>query len=726
MPEVLVSTANQGRELLEIKGLDCPDCAARIEKAVKKVPGVVAAHLTFPAGRLDLELNPEQVELAQVINRIEALGYQAVPQTPAGFLENRPPLGQMSGLASLWRGNPYLLPTIISGLVLLMAAGGRLLGLSPRAFTWLIICGIAVSVYMPARSGIALLLAVREMDMNFLMTVAVAGAAAIGELQEAAVVVFLFSLGNALQGYTLEKTRRSIRSLMELAPDQALVRREGRDMVLPVRQIRVGDTIIIRPGERIAMDGRVVSGFSSVNQASITGESLPVEKGPGDQVFAGTINEKGALEVEVAHTAQDNVIARIMEMVEKAQEQRAPSQQVVDRFARYYTPAVLATALGVAVIPPLVLHQPWLKWVYEALAMLLVACPCALVISTPVTIISAIGSAARNGVLIKGGAFLEKAGELAAVALDKTGTVTTGKPDVVEVAPCNSLSRKELLAIAASIESRSEHPLAGAVVSRACQEGLELAPVDDFVSVPGKGACGRIEGRIFRVGSLRYMEEMGLDTEYVRPRVEEMQEQGQSVILVGGESQVLGAIGVADRLRSNSPEAIRRLKKAGIARVVMLSGDNRKTAESIACQIGVDEVVADLLPEDKAAAVRELGQKYGPVAMVGDGVNDAPALASAAVGIAMGAAGTDAALETADIALMADDLTKLGYTIRLGRAAVRVIKQNITLALLIKASVLLMVIPGWLTLWLAVVGDVGASLLVTLNGMRMMRFKEEH
>jgi Cd2+/Zn2+-exporting ATPase len=412
-------------------------------------------------------------------------------------------------------------------------------------------------------------------------------------------------------------------------------------------------------------------------------------------------------------------------MVEEAQGQRAPSQQFVDKFAKYYTPAVIILAALVATVPPLFLGQPFEKWVYEALAMLLVACPCALVISTPVSIVSAIGSAAKNGVLIKGGMYLEEAGALSVVAFDKTGTLTEGKPHVTDIIPVDGLPNQEFLSIASAIESRSEHPLAEAIVNYAKEHGAKVTIISKFESIPGKGAKAVVRGKTYRIGNSRFFVEQAIDLKPVEGEISRLQNEGKTVMILGDDVRVLGLIAVADILRENSGHAVSTLKKAGIKKVIMLTGDNENTARAIALKAGIDDFRADLLPEDKVDAVKSLLAEHGKVAMVGDGVNDAPAMAISTVGIAMGAAGTDTALETADIALMADDLTKLTDTIKLSRKTLRIIKQNIALALIIKGLILLLVVPGWLTLWLAVVGDMGSSLLVTLNGMRLLRTKHE-
>lgn len=776
-----------------VTGLDCADCAAKIEKAVKRIPGVTNATIIFPTGRLDVDYDPKQTGITQVIDKVKKLGYEAreednkmleisntsqttdfciigmdcadcaaklekrvskvpgVETAQVNFVASKMTVthsGQAAEILStiekmgysgkvdegrqikneptgFWRSNQYFKPTVISFLMLVSGFIAGRLEAPELMVNGLFLIGIFLGGYLPAKNGISVLINAREFDMNFLMTIAVIGASALGEFEEAAAVVFLFSFGNALQGYTLDKTRNSIRALMEITPNEALVRQGTTEVMLPVEKIVIGDIIIVRPGERIAMDGKVFTGYSTVNQASITGESIPVEKRPGDEIYAGTINERGSLEVKVTKLAKDNTISRIIHMVEEAQGQRAPSQQFVDKFAKYYTPLVIVLAVLVAAVPPLIFGQPFEKWFYEAMAMLLVACPCALVISTPVSIVSAIGSAAKKGVLIKGGIYLEEAGALSVIAFDKTGTLTEGKPQVTDIIPIDGIPDKEFLSIASAIESRSEHPLADAIVKSAKEHGAEISVISAFEAIPGKGARAMIHGKTYQIGNSRLFTEQAIDLKHVEDKISRLQNEGKTVMMLGDDRRILGLIAVADVLRKNSGQAINKLKKAGIKKIIMLTGDNESTARAIATKSGVDDFRADLLPEDKVDAIKSLLAEHGKVAMVGDGVNDAPAMAISTVGIAMGAAGTDTALETADIALMADDLTKLTDTIILSRKTLGIIKQNIAFALIVKGLILLLVIPGWLTLWLAVIGDMGSSLLVTLNAMRLLRVKHE-
>jgi Cd2+/Zn2+-exporting ATPase len=552
-----------------------------------------------------------------------------------------------------------------------------------------------------------------------MMTGAVTGAALIGQWEEGAVVAFLYAVSNWLEGYTMDRARRSIRALMDLAPREARVRRNGGEAVIPVQELRVGDLLLVRPGEKLAGDGIVKSGSSAVDQSPITGESVPVDKGPEDPVYAGSLNGHGALEVAVTRRVEDTTLARIIHLVEEAQAQRAPSQQFVDRFARVYTPAVFALAIGLMLVPLLPVGQPWSPWIYSGLALLIVACPCALVVSTPVTIVSAIANAARRGILIKGGAYLEELGRLKAIALDKTGTLTWGKPELTDVIPLDGRTSEDLLALAASVEAQSEHPLARAVVHAARHRNLSLPAAVRFTAIPGKGGHAVVRGQAVYVGSPRLFSEMG-DRIAAEGRVASLEQEGKTVMLVGTLQGILGILALADQLRPEGRQAVVGLRAIGIQHIALLTGDNRAIAQRIARQIGADTIRSEILPEQKLEAVRALRAEFGSLAMVDDGVNDAPALAASSVGIAMGVAGSDVALETADVALMADDLSKLPFLVRLGQDAARVIRQNIGFSLAIKTLAIAAVFPGWLTLWLAVLGDMGASVLVTLNGMRLL------
>ena len=567
-----------------------------------------------------------------------------------------------------------------------------------------------------------------QFDMKTLMTVAILGAAAIGEWGEGATVVILFAISEALETYSMDKARQSIRSLMDIAPKEALIRRDTEEMMIPVDEIQVGDTMVVKPGQKLAMDGEVVKGTSTLNQAAITGESVSVAKSVGDEVFAGTLNEEGLLEVNVTKRVQDTTIARIIHLVEEAQAERAPSQAFVDRFAKYYTPAIMLIALLISIVPPLLMNANWGEWIYRGLSVLVVGCPCALVISTPVSIVTAIGNAAKNGVLIKGGVHLEEAATLKIIAFDKTGTLTRGIPEVTDVVNVSEREEKELLGIAAALENGSQHPLASSILRKAENEGIHFnaIQVDDFSSITGKGIKGKVNDVLYYIGSPGLFEELQTSgmKEDIRNQIETIQKQGKTVMILGTEQDILFLISVADELRENSREVIHKLHQIGIHKTIMLTGDNKATAQAIGRQVGIGEVQAELLPQDKLESIKRLRSDGQGVAMIGDGVNDAPALAASTVGIAMGGAGTDTALETADIALMADDLSKLPFTIKLSRKALQIIKQNITFSLAIKVVALLLIIPGWLTLWLAIFADMGATLIVMLNGLRLLRVKD--
>lgn len=561
-------------------------------------------------------------------------------------------------------------------------------------------------------------------DMNLLMTVAVIGAMGIQEWFEASTVAFLFALSHLLESWSVGRARRAIAALMSLAPPIARLKREdGREVEVAPEEVRVGALFVVKPGERVPLDGRVVRGISEVNQAPITGESLPVSKNPGDPVFAGTINGDGALDIECTKPAGDTTLAHIIRLVGEAQSKRAPSEQWVERFARIYTPSVMGLAVSVLLIPPLLLGEPWVEWLYRALVLLVIACPCALVISTPVSTVAALAASARNGVLIKGGLYIEAPAHLTAMAFDKTGTLTEGRMAVVEVVPLSGHNEAELLERVAALEARTDHPLARAIVAYAQERGVTIRPAEEVQILQGKGAIGQFNGKTYWVGSHRYLEERGQESGDIHRQLESLSQAGRTVIVVGDETHVCGFIALADAVRPEAVETIRALREAGIEHLIMLTGDNAATAQRIARETGVDEVRAELLPADKVAAVESLVSRYDQVAMVGDGVNDAPAMARASLGIAMGAVGSDAAIETADIALMSDDLAKLPWLIRHSRRTLTVIRQNIAFSLGAKAVFVALTFLGLASLWAAIAADMGVSLLVIFNGLRLLRPK---
>jgi Cd2+/Zn2+-exporting ATPase len=567
----------------------------------------------------------------------------------------------------------------------------------------------------------------RRLDMNVLMTVAVAGAWIIGEHGEAAAVVFLFSLSELLESWAATRARRAVQALMELSPPTAIViAADGTERETAVVDIAIGTEIRIRSGSRVPLDGEVISGNSSVDQAPITGESVPVEKSPGDPVFAGTVNQEGSLTVRVTKTAGDSTLARIIQLVGEAEEQKPPTQRWVDRFASIYTPLVFIIAIMIAVIPPLLMGQPWNPWIYRALVLLVIACPCALVIATPVSIVSGLTALARRGVLVKGGIYLEAVGKLQALAVDKTGTITQGKPEVVGIFPLGNLSVDEILRRAAEINTHSEHPLATAIVSAARARNVAFASAEDYVSITGQGAQATVDGHPHFIGNHKMAHEAGVCSPEIEAIMSGIEAKGQSLAVLGHlphgdcKGEVLGIIAIADTLRPEVIEAHRKIHEAGVRKVIMLSGDNQHTASAIAKQAGIDEAIGDLMPDQKVDHVKKLVAQYTHVGMIGDGVNDAPALAIASVGFAMGAIGSDTAIETADIALMKDDLTKVAEAILVGKSALRIIRFNVTFALAVKALFIILAFAGAAGLWLAILADTGATLLVILNSLRLL------
>jgi Cd2+/Zn2+-exporting ATPase len=560
-------------------------------------------------------------------------------------------------------------------------------------------------------------------DMNLLMTVAVFGAIVLGEWFEAATVSFLFALALLLESWSLEKAKREITALLDIAPPRArfICPNDGEIEEKPVGEIPVGATVVVLPGERIPLDGVITRGTTSVNQAPITGESARVAKELGSEVFAGTINEEGTIEFRSTWPASDTTLSRIIRMVEEGRSRRAPAEQWVDKFAAVYTPVMMLVALAIFVVPPLFTSGGWAKWFYESLVVLVIACPCALVISTPVTIVAGLGSAARNGVLVKGGAYLEAPARLKAIAFDKTGTITFGTPAVKQVIPVGNHSENGLLANAAALEAHSTHPLARAVIRYAESRGIQATVADKFTILPGQGAEGSIDGRTYWIGSHRMLERWQRESPIFHDAINGLEQAGNSLMVMWCDDHVCGLVSVADQVRPEARETVAALKALGLKKVVMISGDNHKTAELIAGEVGIDEFHPELLPEDKVRLVTELRAKFGGIAMVGDGINDAPALAAATIGIAMGAMGSDAAIETADIALMSDDLSKIPWLIRHSRKTMAVIRQNVSFALLVKFLFIGMAAAGVATLWEAIAADMGASLLVIFNGLRLLR-----
>ena len=694
MPETL---------LFRVSGIDCPSCAGTITKSLDRVAGVEQVAVDVLKGEVRVTITsggPGRDALAKAITKA---GYPVRSETAARGPRPRGPLAA----------------TVVSGLTLGLGLVAGWLGATSVVVIPLMAAAMVAGGWYVVPRGLKAL-AARSPDMHALMTIAAGGAAIIGEWGEGASAMFLFSLALLLEEWAVGRARRAVEALMQLAPAEALVIRLGGDQQVAVEAVKIGERIRVRPGERVALDGVIAAGRSALNESPITGESMPVDKAPGDGVFAGSINGYGALEVRTTAPANDTTLARILHAVEDAQASRAPVQTLVDRFARVYTPAVVGIAALVAVVPPLAGVGGFAEWVYRALTLVVIACPCALVISTPVTLVSALTGAARAGVLLKGGAQLEALAGVTAVAFDKTGTLTEGRPVVTDVIPVNSLPGEEVLRIAAAIERYSEHPVARAISQAAEERKLVLPPAVDVVAMPGWGARGTVANREVALGNRRLCDEIGACREDVHDLLERLEQEGKTAILVAEGREPLGVIAVADRVRDSARPALDALRAQGVSRLIMLTGDSATVARAVATAVGVTEVRSRLLPEEKLAAVRELQSEGEVLAVVGDGVNDAPALAAATVGIAMGAAGTHVALETADVALMGDDLGLLAPTIGLARRTLAIIRQNMAFALGLKAVFLVLAVTGHAELWMAVAADMGASLLVIANGMRAL------
>ena len=749
-------------------GRACASCALALERQVGSLPGVRRATASFAGGVMSVHYDDALISPDDIARRVAGFGVGVSPSAatlpPAPVPEALPAAvgGRRSAVAT-WL-TPQRLQAILT-VVTFVAMMGGWLAERAAAPQWLtttlfVVAYVAGGVF-GLKGGIESLRA-RAIDIDLLMILAALGAAIVGEPFEGAMLLFLFSLSNTLQDFALDRTRNAIRALMKLRPTQAEVYRGDRLVTLPIEQVRVGDRMRVRPGDRIPLDGVVRSGSGSVDQASLTGESLPVYKQKGDPCFAGTINQDGSLEIGVTKLAKDSTIARLIQMVEEAQSQKAETQRFIDRFEQYYALGVIVLTALVAVVPVLFMNTPFADSFYTAMTVMVAASPCAIVISTPATVLSAIGNGARRGVLFKGGIHVENAATVKVIAFDKTGTLTVGKPEVTTIRPFESqaelnartqgrqdaieeplrlgvlaLNSDDLLRLAAAVEAHSQHPLARAIVARAEKDGVAIPEITHFQSVAGLGvratvhdpALGPID---IHIGSPRYFAtfESNHHLAQVTAIVNELEDEGQTSVIVaqvttGLAVRFLGIIGLADALRPDAPDVVRELKAAGVERVVMLTGDNRRVADRIAATVGVDEAFADLLPEDKVSAVRRLREQYGAVAMVGDGVNDAPALAAATLGIAMGAAGSDVALETADIVLMADDLKNIPYVIRLSRATRRTLIVNLGFALFMIGLMLVAIFVRDLPLPLAVIGHEGGTVLVSLNGLRLLGYRDK-
>ena len=728
--------------------MDCPSCVGRIQRHLHDLEGVVEVHGSPVARTLTVTMDPKAADQELIVREVGRLGYSARPSEGRDRIRDRPPI---------WT-TPRARSAAASAVLFGVGLALRLLGWDPALFQLpLHPVHLADLAFVAAAGAGGLsffgrgLRAARtlSLDMNFLMTVAVLGAIGIGEYLEAGAIAFLFSVAHLLENYSVDRARASVEALMELAPDTARLIRNGTEVFVPVEELAAGDEVAVRPGDRIPTDGSVVSGASAVDESPITGESMPVDKAKDARVYAGTINRAGYLRIRVDRQAEESTLARIIRMVQEAESRKAVSERFVERFSRYYTPAVTVGAVALMAVPPLVFGEPFGTWFLRGLTLLVIACPCALVISTPVAVVSGITAAARNGVLIKGGSYLEAMGGVRALAVDKTGTLTYGHPEVVSIRPAPGVDEDDALARAAAVEKSSEHPIGRALVDAARHRGLE-APWDvtDFRAEPGQGARASLDGQEYRVGrpepepmveagggpltASRAHQGMGSREDMVALREEsgfmatasELAEAGETVVGLTDGERVLAWFGLADRPREEARQAVTRLHDLGVRPVVLLTGDRREVAEAIGGFLGVDDVRADLMPEEKVAAIEELRRRHGGVAMVGDGVNDAPALAAATVGVAMGAAGSDTALETADVALMGDDLSRLPYLHALSHKARRVIRQNIAAAIGVKVILAAGVPLGHVSLIAAVlIGDLGVSLAVIGNALRLAHLR---
>jgi Cd2+/Zn2+-exporting ATPase len=734
---------------LQIGGMDCGSCAKTIEVGVQKIIGVQEASVSFASERLHISYDPQLVNEKAIYDRIQDLGYTVKEGIEVSSHhhtdahghdhehqcdddhshnhEHSQPINkskqkQKSDLTSwrFWIENRRGQSVILAGIGLVLGLLTQYLVLPiwiARAFYGI---GIVIAGYPIARAGL-FELRLRRADMNLLMTISVIGAVILGDWFEATLVLFLFSLGTTLQVFTFGRTRNAISALMDLTPPTATVKRGNKEVTVPVESVQVGEILTLRPGQRVALDGIVISGSSAIDQSPITGESIPEDKEKGDTVFAGTLNQSGFLEVKVTHTVSDTTVSKIIHLVESAQGSRAPSQQWVDRFAEVYTPIVILAAIAIALIPPLAFAQPFNVWLYRSLVMLVIACPCALVISTPVSIVSAIGAATRKGVLFKGGNALETAGRLTTFAFDKTGTITQGLPVVQKVYDLSKVSANMVLQIAASVEQQSEHPLSKAIVAKAHEQGMELEAPINFTALPGKGIQANFREQLYFIGNQRLFLDQSIHLSgEAESLLAEIEQLGQIPVLIGTNEGLLGAIALSDGIRLEATEALRQLKRVGLKQLVMLTGDRTAVAKQIAQQVGITEYRAELLPEDKLEEIQLL-RKKGVVGMVGDGINDAPALAAADISFAVG--GIDIALETADVVIVGSDLRRLAYAVELSRRTVSVIQQNVVFSLVTKGLFLLLGTFGFVGLAVAVLADTGTSLLVTANGMRLFKTK---
>lgn len=709
-------TRNGSLESLEVRvgNLDCDHDAASLKRALSGVAGLGDVKILPKSAKVFLTYDPATTSVDRLKEKLGLLGFP--PQRGMGMPAPPRP----------WR-NPKVLTSAASGVLLLVGWLIGLMGAADVVSTAAYVAAILLGGYYFGREAIEELLFERGIGIEMLMSTAAVVSTLMGQSAEGAMLVFLYSLSEAAEGYTEEKTRSAIRALMDLTPKRALVKRDGRELEIPVEELVLGDVFIVRPGGSVATDGLVLVGSSGVNQAPITGESEPVEKHPADAVFAGSINGEGVLEVRATKTFAENTVSRIIQMVEESRERKGKSQRFIERFGARYSPVILLIGILLATLPPLTLDVDWAISLTRATVFIVAAAPCALVISIPITLVASLGTAARHGVLIKGGVYLEELAKVRTIALDKTGTLTRGEPDVTDILVCDegqtgAASPQQILALAAGVERYSEHPLARAILRHAQAQSVAPTDVTEFRALTGAGASGRFQDKGVYIGKPDFFEkQLRISLDRVRDEISRLQHEGKTVVLLGDDQRVWGMLALRDNVRPNARKAIEALHTVGVRNVVMLTGDNLRTAQTIARELGIDQVYADLKPEDKVVKVRELAQKYGHVAMVGDGVNDAPALAEATVGIAMGTAGTDVALETADVALMADDLEKLVYALRLARRNQSVVNQNLALSAIVIGVLAVGAIAGAFSLPIAVLGHEVSEFVVIASGLRMLR-----
>jgi Cd2+/Zn2+-exporting ATPase len=764
-----------------VKGMDCADCALHVEKSVSRLSGITSAQVNFMSGKMVVSMDEPRVDFMDIIAAVKSAGYEVdnsqsiVTRTfilknlerkdvtplrkslksrasvhkfkisypskkvtvtyevedkdiqdnfkKIGLIIDSVEIDDLSKQKILSENQKSLIFTATAGV---LAVSGIIAEQFRYLDEWvplLYLTAIIIGGYSIAWQGIKEARQFR-LGMNFLMSIAILGAFIIGEYSEAAIVVFLFSLAELLESLSIQRARQSLESLMNLTPEIALLKAGNTFVEKSVHDIQVDDILLIKPGQRIPLDGNVIKGHSSVNQAPITGESLPIEKTSGDIVFAGSLNQNGSLQIAVSKKYEDSTLARIIKLVEKAQLQKAPVQQIVEKFAGYYTPAVVLISVLILLIPTLFFGAEFHTWFYRALVLLVISCPCALVISTPVTLISALTNAFRNGILIKGSSFLENFTKLRVLAFDKTGTLTYGNPSVTNLIPLNGYKEADILRIAITIELQSEHALADAIVRHARMKGIQSLMADKFQVFTGRGAMATINETKYFVGNHRFFEEKGWCDEQVHSHLRKIEENRETAVILSKENEIIGLFSIADEIRPEAAAVLKNLKNMGLSKLVMLTGDNRLTAETISRELNIDEFFAELLPEDKVSTIQQLKQNYNYVGMIGDGINDAPALAIATIGISMGASGSDIAMETADISLTTDNLNNLSYLKLLSEKAVHIIKQNIFISIFLKAIFFGLAIPGLATLWMAVFADMGASLIVIFNGLRALNFRK--